>query len=399
MRTLIVYELKKILNRKLVWICILISILFVLITVGSPLLGDYYVDGEYINSNYEMFRTDATYQKELSGRMIDDVLLQEMQEAYAKVPMDIEQYTLTEEYQTYARRYSAIYNYVRQMTGMTDVEVLTELANAEDLHTKRMEYQENRWDSFLLSETEKEFWREKETQIETPIIFYYTEAYYVLFSAAYTIGLLSIFVVSVCLASAFPEEHVKRTDQLILSSKCGRTHIYWAKFVAGLLVSFLLALIFILVTFVSAFAFYGTEGFHAAFQLLYPGSSCPISVGQAVVILYLIILVATIFVGALVMMLSEILHNSIGTLAIVIGMIILTMMVSIPEEYRVLNQLWSFLPSNIVAGWSTFSPYTVMILGNVFQAWQVVPVLYSILGIAAAFVTKQVFIKYQVNGR
>lgn len=399
MRTLICYEMKKILNRKLVWVSVLISILLIIVTICGSLLGDYYVDGEYINSNYEMFQTDAAYQKELSGRMIDDVLLQEMQEAYAKVPMDIEQYTLTEEYQTYARRYSAIYNYVRQTTGMTGVEVLTELINAENLHTMRIENQEKRWDDFLLSEEEKEFWRGQEVQIEIPVTFHYAEAYQVLFSSAYTVGLLSIFIVSVCLAGIFPEEHAKRTDQLILSSKCGRTHIYWTKFVASLFVSFLLTITFILTAFAIAFILYGTEGFHAAFQLLYPGSSCPISVGQAVVILYLIILVASVFIGAFVMMLSEILHNSIGTLAIVIGMIILTMMVSVPEEYRVLNQLWSFLPSNIVAGWSTFSPYTVMVLGNVFQAWQVVPVLYSILGIAAAFVTKQVFIKYQVNGR
>lgn len=184
MRTLICYEMKKILNRKLVWVSVLISILLIIVTICGSLLGDYYVDGEYINSNYEMFQTDAAYQKELSGRMIDDVLLQEMQEAYAKVPMDIEQYTLTEEYKTYARRYSAIYNYVRQTTGMTGIEVLTELINAENLHTMRVENQEKRWDDFLLSEEEKEFWREKEAQIETPIVFYYTEVYYVLFSAA-----------------------------------------------------------------------------------------------------------------------------------------------------------------------------------------------------------------------
>ncbi len=399
MRIIFMYELKKIMCRKLIFISMLISLALILITICAPLLGDYYVDGEYISNNYEMFQTDMAYQKALNDRQIDDALLQEMQEAYAKVPLDKERYSLTEEYQMYARPYSAIFNTIRSLTGLTGTAVLTELDDAKDIYQMRMEDLERDWKTLLLSEKEKAFWKEQENQSEFPMTFQYAEGYNILMSSAYTIGLLCIFIVSVCLANFFPEEHVRKTDQLILCSKYGRKHIFVSKYLVGIVVAGVLSFVLILFTFGITFLIYGIEGFDASFQLIYAQSSCQISVGQAVLILYSMILFASIFVGALVMMLSEVLHSSVGTLSVVIGIIILTMMISVPEEYRLLAQMWNFFPSNVVAVWGTFSRYLVDVFGKLYQTWHVVPVVYLLLGVGAACVTKVSFVKYQVNGR
>ena len=163
--------------------------------------------------------------------------------------------------------------------------------------------------------------------------------------------------------------------------------------------SFLMTLLFILVTFLAAYALYGAEGFSAAFQLIYPGSSCPICVGEAVLIAYLMVLFAATFMGVSVMMLSEVLRGSVATLAIAIGIILLPMLFSMPEDLRLLEQLWSYLPSDFVACWSIFSVQTVVIFGRVLQAWQAVPVLYIVLGISFFLIAKRVFVKYQVSGR
>lgn len=391
MRMIFGYELKKIVKRRLVWVSMVLSSLLILVTVGAPLLGSYYVNGERIGSNYEMFQIDKVYQEALNGRAIDTVLLQEMQEAYRKVPLDAEQYSLTEEYQKYARPYSAIFNYVRQTTGMAGTEAIKWIVSTEDLHAKRMERQELRWESFLLTEQEKQFWREQEKKIENPVIFQYTEGYYVLINAVYTIGLLSVFVVAICLADVFPKEHVRKTDQLIHSSKYGKREIYWAKFMAGTLFAFFVSFLFVIITFVAALLLYGAEGFDAAFQLVYAGSSCPISMGEAAIIAYLMVLFAGVFMGVLVMMLSEVFHNSVGTLAIAIGIILLPMFFSVPEEYRLPAQLWSYLPGNFAAVWNIFSVQTIVVFGKVLQAWQVVPVLYTMLGIVFAFGTKRLY--------
>ena len=161
MQELLFYELKKNLYRKLVFVSMLTSFAIISITIYAPLLGDYYVDGQYISNNYEMFQTDMAYQKALNDRQIDDALLQEMQEAYAKVPLDKERYSLTEEYQTYARPYSAIYHTVRSLTGLTGTAVLTELDNVKDIYQMRMEDLERDWETLLLSEKDKTFWKIK----------------------------------------------------------------------------------------------------------------------------------------------------------------------------------------------------------------------------------------------
>ena len=249
------------------------------------------------------------------------------------------------------------------------------------------------------SEAEKEYWRAADEEIESPMVFHYAEGYSVLLGMAYTVGILSVFMIAICMAGVFPEEHVRKTDQQILSSRYGREDVYWAKICAGTLMSFSMAFIFVLLSFVTAFILYGAEGFDTAFQVIYAGSSCPISVGQAVLIIYGIVLCAGTFIGVLVMTLSENLRSSVGTLSIVIGLIVLPMMISVPEEYRVVSQLWSYLPSEIVAVWSCFSPQTVVLFGNVLQGWQVVPVLYAVVGAVSVIVTERIFVRYQVKGR
>ncbi len=399
MRRILGYELKKLLNRKVVWVSMVVSLLLCAITVCSPLIGSYYVNGEAVSTNYEEFQTDKAYQLALDGRVIDEALIGEMQEAYAKVPLEVEQYSLTEEYQEYARPYSAIYHYVRLTTGLTGEEAIRWVADTENMHEKRLESQEKRWESYLLTDIEKDYWRAQEEKIEHPVVFRYMGAYSVLISAVYTVGLVAIFVVSICLAGAFPQEHAKRTDQLILSSKWGRRKVYGAKFGAGILLAFGMSLVMVLFTLVLTLAVYGTEGFQGAFQLEYSGSSAAISVGEAALIAYTMVLFAGVFMGTLVMMLSEVLHSSVGTLAIATGIIVLPMFFIMPEEYRVLGQLWSYLPSDFVAVWSLFSPQTVVIGKVVLQAWQAVPVLYTVLGVVFALVTKRAFVRYQVNGR
>lgn len=399
MKGLLGYELKKLLGRRIVLVSFIMSLLLCGLTVCAPLLGAYYAGNEVTGSMFEEFLTDKAYQKALSGREIDVALIREMQEAYRRVPWEVTQYSYTEEYQKYARPYSAVFSYVRAVTGFTRDEVLLWEADMESFQELRQSTQEKRWESYLLTEKEKAYWRMQEEKVEKPVIFFYTGAYSVLLSAVYTVGIVIAFVISICLAGAFHQEHVKRTDQLILSSKHGRKDIFRAKFSAGLLFALVVTVLLEIFTILLSLVVYGTEGFQATFQLEYPGSSLPVSVGQAMLIAYSVVIFVGLFMGAFVMMLSETLQSNVGTLAIAIGMIVLPMMFSVPEDYRVLGQLWSYLPGDFVAIWSIFNPQAVTVGKVVLNAWQIVPLLYTMLIGVFWFLTKIKFIKYQVGGR
>lgn len=393
------YELKKIYNRKIVWITVLSAILLTIFTICVPLIGNYYVDGTLVSSNYDQFQIDAAYKRALDGRLIDDACIKEMQEAYGKVDVEAYRYSLTEEYQNYARPYSDIFHYIRQTTGHSSKMVVTSKLDVENVWKKRQLLQEERWDELLLTESEKEFWREKESQIPNPITYRYVEGYTVLFDACYTVGIVGLFVIAVCMSGVFPQEHIRKTDQLILSSKYGRWHVFWMKFAAGIVVSFFIVVLLTLTAFGTAFALYGLDGFDAAFQMYYIGSSLPISIGEAVLIAYLMEIITVLFMAVLVMVLSELLNSSVGTLAIAAALIIAPMMVSVPDEYRLLAQLWSTMPGDFVAVWSIFSARTVPLFGKIFTMWQIVPVWYLLLSVIFTAIAKKRFVTYQISGR
>lgn len=258
--TLYYFELKKILQRKIVWITLFVCVIITTFTLIAQILG---------SSNYQMFLMDREYQKDLDGKEINQTLLEEMTKAYDMIPLTNDLYTTTEEYQKFARPYSPIFVFLRSTTKMTVSEALQWVPDQSDLYSKRKAMLESDWKNNNLSTQEKDFWLQKESELKTPFVYHRTESYFMLFRTITTIGLLVLVSVSVCLAGVFSEEHTRRTDQLILCSTYGKGIAYWAKILAG--ISFAIGFTLILSTFamVLAFSVYGTEGFHAMFQMVF----------------------------------------------------------------------------------------------------------------------------------
>lgn len=397
------FEVRKILRRKIVCISMVLMTVITVISMSATLIGSYYMDGVKVDTNYHMFQVDSAYAKEFGGRVIDRELFEEIKAAYDKIPGDAgDKYNWTEEYQTYARPYSAVYNYIRRSVGMTLTEILEWEMDEKDMYEKRQKMLEENWKYYLLTSEEKEYWRMQEEKLENPVVFQYAEVYSILLSFAYSVGLSVLVVIAVCLSGIFPEEHVRKTDQQILSSKYGRDVIYRAKLLAGLSFGACVSLIFSVFSIVTAFLLYGIDGFGAPIQMIYPEASSTLSAGEMMLLAYGKIIVAGIFVSMIVMVLSEALHSTIGTLSIVMGVIILSMFFNVPvEQYRILSQLWSYLPSEYVAAWNIdmVNPRTVPLFGRFFMSWQVGPVVYGILGAILAFLGKRRFNGYQVSGR
>ena len=332
--TLYRYEVKKIISRKLVWIMFLLCIFVIGMVVPGNLLGKYYVDGKEVDTHYHMFQVDRGYQEALSGRAVDQALLEEAMTAYGRIPITAERYTLTQEYQTYARPYSEIFNLIRSWAQLDMAEAMAWEPEEEALYTARRETVEKQWQTLWLSDTEKEFWRKKETQMNTPVTYYYCDGYNMAINGIVTVGLLVLLFVSVCLSSVFAEEHTRRTDQLILSGAKGKSTIYWAKIAAGVSISAFCALLMATSACGLAWGIYGTEGFEAPVWISSSmwSYSYPLTMGQACLIAYGSLIVTAVFVSVLVLVLSEVLRNNIATLAVCVGAILAGMMFNIPSQ-------------------------------------------------------------------
>lgn len=399
LRTLYLFEWKKILQRKLTWITFVSMLLVVVLSVSGNILGSYYVDGEKVDTHYNMMKTDRAYERALTGRAVDRELLSKIQEAYAKIPAEADRYSITEEYQIYARPYSAIFNFVRQASGITQEELYGWQADEEEFYAARQEKVEKDWDYWYLTDAEKTFWKEKEKALQVPFVFAYKEGYAMLIKVAYTVSILLLLLIGICLTGVFTDEHTRRTDQLLLSGRLGKKELFRAKMLAGMSFAAVCSLVFFAVTAICSFVIYGADGFDTALQFVYPVYSGTLSVGEAVLILYGLLLIVSVTVSAFVMMLSELLHNNIGTLAVLLGIILLPMFVSIPAQYRGVSQLFCWLPGELASVWSAFDVRLVKFFGTFLTAWQAAPVLYLILAGVFCLIGGRVYRRYQVSGR
>lgn len=400
-RSLYRYECQKIWNKKLVKISFAVCFALVVVMGTVRLLGSYVVDGVTLGSTYDEIRKDQAYAKKLNGRKIDQTLLNEMVDAYRKVPVTRDKhYSGSPEYQKYARPYNEIFNFTIGNTNLTAIDIFEGWEPSEqDLYTQRVTRLEETWRDIGLSETEIDFWTQRVNQIEKPITFQENETYNQMFLGLQTIGFIVILFLSISLSGVFPDEHSRRTDQLVLSSPMGKNLLYWVKISAGVSYAVAATLVFFAVMAGLTFALYGGDGFDAAFQLHYRSSSDPITCGQALLIGYANVLIVAILISILVMVLSEILHNSMAAMAISAGLLTASMVVAVPEHNRIFSQLWDWLPWCFPTPWNIFGKYTLSVFSVHLTPWQAAPIIYALLGIAAACGGKLVYERYQVSGR
>lgn len=395
------YECKKIWDRKLVKVSFAICLVLVMITGTVRIFGSYVVDGEVLGTVYDEIRMDQSYAAALNGKEIDQQLLEEMVSAYRKIPDTLNQhYTASPEYQKYARPYSQIFNFTVSTTNLLPSDILSNWEpNEEDLYQQRQEHLENSWEGAGLSKREISFWQQREDKIDKPVVYQQHEGYAQMFYGFETIGFISILFVSISLSGIFPEEHNRKTDQLVLSSPMGKKKLYWAKLAAGISCAIVAVFVFCLVISIITFTLYGSEGFGAAFQLFYSNNSDPISCGQALLIAYGMMLVTVVFIGVVVMILSELLRSNIAALAISSGLFMLSMFVNIPSYYRAAAQIYGWFPWKILIISNIFGKYTMPVLGMHLTSYQAVPILYLVIGAIIAVMGKKIYERYQVSGR
>ena len=152
LKTIYRFELKKILSRKIVWLMIGAMLVLTGLTVCGQLLGGYYVDGKKLDSTYGVFLKSREAERALTGRVIDQQLLDETWVGYGKIPDTIDHYTGTEEYWEYAFPYSAIFNFARGAIQMNTSDAMEWEADEAELYSIRQAGLEDNWKRFYLTE-------------------------------------------------------------------------------------------------------------------------------------------------------------------------------------------------------------------------------------------------------
>lgn len=382
MFTLYKFELRKIINRKILWITGGILLMALLLWgLASAVLPQSREYSTVSLSGLEMNRAEREAAEQIAGRKIEQKLLDEMQPAY-------EEFIVDGDYKK-ALPYLDIYNFIGT--------VLETNASAEILNCDSDTF-------YAMLNTKLEAnalaGREENISYNEPLFYQgYFDGWRQMASMMKVLACMEIMFIAICLSTVFTVEHTRKTDQIILCSRFGKKRLYFAKLMAGLTVGIAFTLILSLLMFGIIAFLYGFDGYNTILQfvLMRPFN---LTLGQAVMILIGLSFAGAILVSVFTMALSELTKNSVGTIGIIAGILILTMFImEMPANLKILSEIWYMLPSNLVSLNGAFR-YSMFLLGErAMLSYQIAPIVYFAMAIIFSIIGKIVYNRYQISGR
>lgn len=355
---LVLFEYKKALVKRGSILALVFGTLVAAVSVFGTIIGnEYNSDGEFIRSGYDGMMLDKEYQMQLSGRALDDALILEAAEAYAKVPLlnTSGRYTDSEEYEKYARKYIRIYSMCRMVYNASsvrfDIEDFQNLSKetAESFYDVRREKMEQRIMSTGMSDKVKEYMLELDRQLTTPFIFEYAGGYQRFLTIMYTTAMIGTGVITILFASIFSGEYASGADELILSSKHGKRILIYAKLFVVFSFTVIYTLFLTLLTYIECMVVFGKEGKNAAIQLF--GMSFPyqMTAGESALIYFLSLLTACLLSLAVAVLLSSLFKTPFWVIVLCSLLLIIPMFFNVSEDNALWYHLYCLIPSNMMA--------------------------------------------------
>lgn len=413
---LYLYEMKKILKRRMTWIAFC-GVVFIMMSLCFGVLLNSFATsnaqtGEMVHySAYDRATQRGEWAEKLNGRLIDDGLLGEMQTAYGAVQtnerllvdgsmigtiiMEVSEDEAEEEKRAEQRkRYEAVYNYVREVVGNDRVYTVDAASFYGEIQQKITDY----GNTGYLTEEEREYWRGHEPQAPYP--FYWTQGPNMMLACIMTLLVLMALVIGMMFSGVFADEHMRKTDQLALCSRYGREVLYRAKLLAAVTLGVAATFIVGGVTLVSFGILYGYEkNWNAPLQMYLDDSPFALTLGEAIVILLVLLLLSAALHSVLTLVLSAWTKSSVATMSLMTVYTLGTLLINVPGRFRVLSQCLSLMPAKLVRGTAFCDMRLVGAAGHYLTNWQTGMFLYPVLTLALVLLGGLLYRRWQISGR
>ena len=373
--TLFGYELKKLLRRKLN--CMVVLLLTGICIVGVVRAGnsggfsmkDTDEQGNPVTSvisGQEIRTAKLNAMGTLNGQVMDDAFFQQMME---QVPEFEDAYELLNYFYRVDSTYLNAHTMVEGL--MTDRETFT----AEKFYATQREQAQTYWENSGLSQAEKDYWTGQMEQIETPYVYRHPWP-----GASELVNYFDILRVvlpvaaAVCLCMMFSEDHRTKVDAIVFATRESRAPLYLAKALAGLTGAALIATFVIGGTVAAHLAVWGVQGFNAHVQFYDMLCPRPITVGQMLLPMLLILVLYTLICGAFTMLISVLTRNAIAALTVP------AVLAELLSQWHPSARGWmGYLPEKL-AGWNgPVNLHLVKIFGVYLDNFQFGSLLYMAL--------------------
>ena len=356
------YELKKIFSQKYFVLAFVLLFLFSMGVSITPIITG---------------SISAVKQKDIiSGRVLDDSLFEEFYED---------------------RKNDAYYDINEFIKYSLNKEEFDDVS-ASEIYEGRFQQLQKEFNTDNLSEGERQYWLNKEKEIEKPFVYLRDDAYAEIYNVVYVLNFAVLILIALAITGVFADEKIAGADQILFSSKYGRSKLFTAKALASLTVGFIVPTIMYETIVGVNLAVYGLDGYNAAIQIHMPTSLYSFSMGDSVLIMYGQLLAASFTYVGFALLLSIATNNHSASTASMVVLMFLSMF-NIPARYRVISQIWDLIPSGHIGSWSLLKMQLIKVFGNYYNSIEYSPVVWLILTIVFILISKQIYKRYEVSGR
>lgn len=417
MSRLYIFELKKLFQKKALWVVLVIGLIVNTVVISTNVLFDSYSypDGTSI-SGADYYKHENKVCSQLSGRVVDDVFINEVRDevidfAYDKnyvTDKSIEELKSGnapvgyqykgEESQTWDNAMVGL-NYAAEELGLGDAWYFLEEAvddNSLLLTVSGEEFQQAIRDNIAFPEQNTEYWKAEAKDIQNPVVYNYVEPLIPLLDVGFVNGWIIFLLIAVSLSGVFADECSTRMDALIISSKNGRMPIAIAKILACMTIAIASSAVVTACAILTSRITRGELRMDAIIQMYIPDCAQNLTMGDVVCKLIVCTLIMSMLYAAVTVFLSEIM-NSTAVMAIQAG-ILIGGLFNIPFKQQLLIDLWNIRPTTFLQGW--LENYSTFKFGTAtLDCVQMAELLYVIAAMIFIALTLILYRKYQVKSR
>lgn len=230
-----------------------------------------------------------------------------------------------------------------------------------------------------LSPEEKEKHLQMLSRVRTPFYNGYAAGYSAFDNLLNIIALIILMAVAICISPIFAYEYQTKTDQILLSSRYGKSIAAYAKIFTGFSFSLIVSVITLSGFIWGLLILHGFNGYNVTLQTINVYSTYPVNMLQAALIAIAVTIFAGILFSMFIMLLSAWCKSPF--LVVVISFILLFIpgLIHISPRSRLLYQLLRTFPARTTSFSNIFSEY-------LFEIWGIVltPATFYILYSAIA---------------
>lgn len=281
MKTLVKYEFLKVLRKKSTLIAMAVSLLITAVFFGLPITQFQINNQDGVLRGLEGIAYEKEQYADITVSLTNEYVTETIREVQAlfEDPDHIgydgnEKFLIEGAYWNgiaprekllglIARNYAAP-NVSARYNALTDLDV----SDGTDFYQAR----KNKIETILsdpsngLSEAEKDYWRNMNSEVEEPFQYGYFGGWEVIISA-FELLMFAILAICIVIAPVFAGEYQAGTDAVILSGKYGKTRLTTAKIVAALLFGVLAFTLHVLVAFGIPLVAFGMDGWNLPLQI------------------------------------------------------------------------------------------------------------------------------------